>query len=218
MLFNAVASLVSLQVGCCSAPNPVLYYKVMAPQWLEDHASLNHLITSTPVMLHFKINSPRPRLIKVPLFHRGELPTDDITVTITIHLEDPPTSDSDFLPTICDGTICNGVYISDSGNYPDNACNYLTINSGVTFTKISDSGGCGAPITYQYFPNTVTITFYPINKWASFRIPPSGGYTATGTFTKQLDLTKGLYLEVYGDSANEEYTLKFMEAKVIKNC
>ena len=76
----------------------------MTPQWLEDHAGLGHLIASTPEMLHFKINTAHSRLLKVPLFQRGELPTDDVIVTITVHLEDPPTSDSDFLTAICDGT------------------------------------------------------------------------------------------------------------------
>ena len=72
----------------------------MTPQWLQDHASLNQLIAATPESLHFKIHQVLARLMKVPLFHRGELPTDDIIVTITVHLEDPPTSDSDFLIAI----------------------------------------------------------------------------------------------------------------------
>ena len=120
------ASLIPLQTSCSSAPNPVLYYKVMTPQWLEDHASLSQLIAATPENLHFKVNKIQSRLIKLPLFQRGELPTDDIIVTITVHLEDPPTSDSDFLLAICDGTVCNGFWISDSGNYPNQACTYMT--------------------------------------------------------------------------------------------
>ena len=181
------------------------------------HASLNHLNASTPVSLHFTLNQAHARLIKVPLFQSGELPTDDIIVTITVHLEDPPTAESDFLTALCDGIVCNGVWISDSRNYPNAACNYVTINSGVTYTEIRKTG-CGAPITYTFFPNTVILTFYPINKWASFSIPPSGGYTTAGTFSKQLNLTKGLYLEAYGDNANEEFKLQFMEVKVTKNC
>ena len=213
---RTIASLIPLQTSCCPAPNPVLYYKVMTPQWLEDHASLNQLIASTPENLHFRVNKIHSRLIKVPLFQRGELPTDDIIVTITVHLEDPPTSDSDFLPAICDGTVCNGFWISDFGNYPNQACTYGTIASGVNFTLIW-SRLCRAPITYRHFPNTVTLTFYPANKWGSFSIPPSGGYTTAGTFIQQLDLTQGLYLEVYGTDANEEYKLMFMEVKVTKN-
>ena len=212
----ATASFVPPQMCCCPAPNPVLYYKVMTPQWLEDHASLSQLIAATPENLHFKINKRHSRLIKLPLFQRGELPIDDIIVTITVHLEDPPTSDSDFLPAICDGTVCNGFWISDSGNYPNQACTYMTIGSGLSFTSIASSL-CGTPITYEHFPNTARLTFYPANKWGSFSIPPSGGYTTTGTFTRQLDLTKGLYLEVYGGDPKEEYKLMFMEVKVTKN-
>ena len=89
------------------------------------------------------------------------------------------------------------MWISDSGNYPSNACNYMTIESGVTYTSIGSTGRCGAPIAYQHFPNTAALMFYPVNRWASFSIPPSGGYTTAGTFTRQLDLTEGLYLEAY---------------------
>ena len=195
----------------------MLYYKVMSPQWLQDHASLNHLIAATPEMLHFKMNQAFLRLIKVPLFQRGELPSDDVIVTITVHLNDPPTADSDFLTGICDGTVCNAISILDSGNYPNNACSYLTMNSGVTYTNAQDAGSCGAPITYKFFPNTVKLTFYPINMWGSFSIPPSGGYTTARIFTRQLDLTKGLYLEVHGNDVNEQYKLMFMEVKVTKN-
>ena len=138
-------------------------------------------------------------------------------IAITVHLEDPPTSDSDFLLAICDGTVCNGVFISDTENYPNVACNYVTIESGVTFTSIVNTGRCGTPITYQHFPNTATLTFYPTNKWGSFSIPSSGGYTMAIRFTRQLDLTQGLYLEVYGTDANEEYKLMFMQVKVTKN-
>ena len=128
-------------------------------------------------------------------------------------------SDSDFLLGICDGTVCNGLWIQDSGNYPNTACQYATMDSGTTYSNSHFSSGCGAPITYQHFPNTATLTLYPVNKWGSFRIPPSGGYTTadTCTFTRQLDLTKGLYLEAYGHNVNEEYKLMFMEVKVIKN-
>ena len=188
----------------------------MTPQWLQDHANLSQLNEATPESLHFKVNQAAGRLIKVPLFPSEELPPGDIIVTITLHLEDPPTSDSDFLLGICDGTVCNGFWIQDSRNYPDAACLYVTMNSGATYTIIN-TAKCGAPITYEHFPNTAKLAFYPVNTWASFSIPPSGGYTTAGTFTGQLDLTKGLYLEAYGNNVNEEYKLMSMEVKVIKN-
>ena len=189
----------------------------MTSKWLSEHASLTHLVAATPTSLHFKLTQSHARLIKVPLFQKGELPTDDILVTITVHLEDPPTSDSDFLAGICDGTVCNALFISDKGNYPKTACKYVSMNSGVTYTSAKSAARCGAPITYQHFPNTAKLTIYPINKWGSFSIPPSGGYTTAGAFTKQLDLSKGLYLEAYVNDPKEEYKLMFMEVKVTKN-
>ena len=111
ILLNSAASLVLPQQGCSSATGSVLYYKVMTSKWLSEHASLSHVVAATPTSLHFKLTQSHARLIKVPLFQKGELPTDDILVTITVHLEDPPTSDSDFLAGICDGTVCNALFI-----------------------------------------------------------------------------------------------------------
>ena len=92
---------------------------------------------------------------------------------------------------------------------------YLCDHEQWSDLHLQSEGVCSAPITYAFFPNTATITFYP-NKWASFSIPPDGGYTTAATFTRQLDLTKGLYLEVYYcDIINEKY--KIMEIKVFKN-
>ena len=206
------------QVGCCPAPNPVLYYKVMTPQWLEDHASLSQLNAATAASLNFKMTKTNARVIKVPLFQRGELPTNDISVSITLHLEDPPTADSDFLLAICDGTQCNGIWIQDKGNYPAGACGYTSVKSGITYTNAhATPGNCGASITFEHYPNTAKLTFYPANKWGSFSIPPSGGYTTAKTFTDQMDVTNGLYVEAYGNNVNEQYKLMFMEVKVTKN-
>ena len=115
----------------------------MTPWWLADHANLNQLTAITAEWLYFQIIQRNAQLIKVPLFPRGELPTDDIIVTITLHLEDPPTSDSDFLLGICDGTTCNALWISDSSNYPNSACNYVTVESGLTFTTLGAQEGVG---------------------------------------------------------------------------
>ena len=80
------SSLVPPQVACYTATNPVLYYKLMTPQWLQDHATLSHLNASSPVSLHFTLGQDSARLIKVPLFLSGALPTDDIIVTIILRI------------------------------------------------------------------------------------------------------------------------------------
>ena len=151
----------------------------------------------------------------MPLFQREELLSNDIIVTITIHLEDPPTIDSDFFTAVCDDTVCNGMSISDSGNYTNNACTYVTMNSGATCTyRVKESVVLPLPMhSSQTLPQSRSIpsTSGPPSA------PPNGGYTTAATFSRQLDLTKGLYLEVYGHDANEEYKLQFMEVKVMKN-
>ena len=80
------------QVCCCFTASPVLYYTVMTPQWLQDHANLSQLNAATPESLHFKVNQFGARLIQVPLFQSGELPPSDtlkmsgITATATVEI------------------------------------------------------------------------------------------------------------------------------------
>ena len=128
------------------------------------------------------------RLIKVPLFQRAELPTDDV-VTITVHLEDPPTSDSDLIPCCHMQWNCLQYFVHiRQRNYPNTACNYVSMNIEVTYISTNSAVRCGLPITYQHFPSTAKLTFYPVNKWGSFSILPSGGYT-TGLVPSQNNWT-----------------------------
>ena len=203
---------------CATNEGPLLYHKLMTPKWIQDHAAINHLASASSTLLHFKLGVTRGRILRVPIFQEGCVPKEDIVVYVKIYLRDPPTSDSDPLVSICDGTFCNGIFVSDRGNYPNNACNYGSFNSGPTYANTQFSGNCGGiPITYSTYPKEVTITFYPSEQLGTFHIIPHGGYTTAASFTRKLDLTQGLFLELYGDAAGEEYRLQYMQVEVKAN-
>ena len=109
----------------------------MTSQWLQDHVSTT---SPQPLLSPCTVNQNYAQIIEVPLFQREELLSNDITVTITIHLEDPPAIDSDFFTAVCDDTVCTGMSISDSWNYLNNACTYVTmkcsLHKGTTLMQI----------------------------------------------------------------------------------
>ena len=190
----------------------------MTSKWIQDHAAVSGLVSTTNAFMHFKVGTRGAQLLSIPIFQSGQVPEKDIVVYIKVYLLDPPTDDSDPFIGICDGTVCNAIYVSDEGNYPNNACNYGSFNSGPTYTNSQFAGNCGGvPITYTIYPNAVTLTFYPSEQLGTFHIIPDGGYTTVGSFTKNLNLTQGLFLEVYGDNANEEYLLQYMQVEIKAN-
>ena len=190
----------------------------MTSKWIQDHAAISGLVSATNADMHFKVGASGARLLRIPIFQKGQVSDMDIVVYIKVYLRNPPTNDSDPLIGICDGTVCNAIYVSDRRNYPNHVCNYGSINSGPIRTNPQFTGNCGGiPITYTTFPNAVTLTFYPSEQLGTFHIIPDGGYTTLESFTKKLDLTQGLFLEVYGGDVNEQYLLQYMQVEIKAN-
>ena len=100
-MLKAVASPHPPQVGCCPATNPVLYYKVMTPQWLQDHATLNHLIAASPTSLHFRPSQQYARLISCHCSREGTphmTPLSPLPHTLKTH---PQQIQTFTLPSVC---------------------------------------------------------------------------------------------------------------------
>ena len=205
-------------IQCTPSEKPLLYHKLMTSKWIQDHAAISGLASATNEVMHFKVGTTNTRLLRIPIFQRGQVLKEDIVVYIKVYFRDPPTPDSDPLIGICDGTVCNAIITLERHNYPNTACNYGSFNSGPIRTNSQFTGNCGGiPITYTTYPNAVTLTFYPSEQLGTFHIIPDGGYTTVGSFTKKLDLTQGLFLEVYGDDVNEEYFLQYIQVEIKAN-
>ena len=190
----------------------------MTSKWIQDHATIRGLVSANGTVMRFKPPVHHARLLRIPIFQKGQVPEEDIVVYIKVYLRDPPTSDNDPMFGISDGRISNLIVVSDEGNYPNKACWYHTSRSGPNLTNSTFSGTCGGvPITYTTYPNEVTLTFYPSEQLGTFHIIPDGGYTTVGSFTEKLDLTQGLFLEMYGDHANEQYLLQYMQVEIKAN-
>ena len=192
----------------------------MTSQWIQDHAAISGLVSANSTVMCFQPPAFAARLLRIPLLQTGQVQEEDIVVYIKVYLLDPPTSDADPLIGICDGTVCNAVFVSDEGNYPNKPCVYASFNSGpiIPYSNAHFTDTCGGlPINYTTFPNEVTLTFYPSEQLGTFHIIPDGGYTTVGSFTKTLDLTQGLFLEMYGNGAHEQYLLQYMQVEIKAN-
>ena len=220
-VFSCMTHILNSLIQCTPSEGPLLYHKLMTPKWIQDHAAISGLLSATNAVMRFKPPVNHARLLRIPIFQRGQVPEEDIVVYIKLYLHSPkPSTDSDPVFGISDGRILNSIVVSDSGNYPNNACWFHTAGSGPIRINpsISGSGTCGGiPITYTTYPNEVTLTFYPSEQLGTFHITPDGGYTTVGSFTKKLDLTQGLFFEMYGHNQAEEYRLQYIQIEVKSN-
>ena len=188
----------------------------MNPDWLLDHASITGLISTSSALLHFRNPQTNKRLIRIPLFQKDELCTDDIAVKIKLYFQDPPTDDSDPIIMLCDKTTCNGNLIADINNV-GLACYFASLTPGNTFTGTLGGTCGGLTLVSDVSPKEVIVTFRPTQQWGSFHLTQGGGFTAAATFTTKLDVKQGLFVELYGHGVNEEYKLEYMEVEVTRN-
>ena len=107
----------------------------MTSKWIQDHAAISGLVSANSTVMHFKVGVTYARLLRIPIFQRGQVPEEDIVVYIKVYLRDPPTGEADIFISICDGTVCNAITVLDRGNYPHIACNYGSFNSGDSTVK-----------------------------------------------------------------------------------
>ena len=200
--------------------SPVLIKRLLTPRKLQNIAYLGHLSNANVTVLHFTAIASRARLLRFTLNSLGTIPPgalSNLAISIQAHFLESPTSDTDPLVAICDGTTCNGIDFNDRGNYP-NPCAYYAMTPGPTATNyVRSPGHCGGETVETNFthPKTVSLTFVPSERWGSFSIPEGNGFTTASTFGAQLDPTQGLSVEMYGSDTGEQYRLAYMIVEVI---
>ena len=143
----------------------------------------------------------------------------NLMLSIQLHFLRSPTTDSDPIVAVCDDTICNAVAIFDAGNYPSEPCWFGTFMPGTSAANVTTSADCGGEIvdgTAFTHPRMVNLLFALNQRWASFSIPEGNGFTASGTFDRQLEFTRGLNMEIYGDHEGEQYRLSHIVLEIFR--
>ena len=199
--------------------SPVVIKRLLTPRKLQSVASLQHLTSASDTELHFTASANDVRFLRFTLDSLGTIPPgalNNLTINIQVHFHQSPRADTDPQVALCDSTTCNGIVITDSGNYPNLPCCYKTFAPGPT-TDRSCPSNCGKIVaTNAVHPKTVSLTFVPSERWGSFGIPEGNGFTTSHIFGTQLDPTQGLSVEMYGHDSGEQYKLGYIIVEVIR--
>ena len=191
----------------------------MTPDWLYKHSTITKPFTVQPKYLEFLPGKAHDeRLIQAELIAPNILTaTDSVVVTLTIAMDTVLADNSDHDPIfgISDETSFVGFIAIDKNEYRTEAPCYIwegDVSGAILRNIIADH--TGLKVSSQHFSNVVTIQIKPNDQWGSCHTEHDEGLARVDTIRHKLDLTKGLYFEMYRHHATEKYRIKYIAAEV----
>merc|ERR1711951_72131 len=122
---------------------------------------------------------------------------------------------SDISYGITDGVDFQGFQYADQNDYPSqSACSGKLGKSGDALSG-DTNGPLGPPFTKKMYPGQAVITLKPTEQWGSCYTTHDGGFLNYMNFNSHLDLSKGIFFEVYKTDKSERVGIKFLEVSVI---
>ena len=192
----------------------------MTPDWLYKNSTIIKPFTVYPTYVQIHAGKVSfERLIQTELIAPNILiATDNLVVTLTIAMDTVLADSSDHDPIfgISDGTSFVGFQVMDKGNYVDHTpC--LNIEGDVanaTLTiRVRDI--TGPKVSSRLFSSEITIQIKPNDQWGSCHTEHDEGTVNIVNYQHKLDLTKGLYLQMFrDDDLPEQYRIKYIAINV----
>ena len=153
----------------------------------------------------------------VPLIPPGVIGKNaKLVVKMAVGLETTfGSADSDPSFVISDGDRFVGMLTLDKNNYASSApCRGIDGPSGNTMTRHTDAA-LPKP-SESYYPGRFEIQLSLSDRWGTCFIPLDGGFSREMVYQYRLNPNKGLFLEIYGDNAQEKEGVKYIELSILQ--
>ena len=190
----------------------------MTPDWLYKHSSITKPFTVYPKYLEIPAGTGRQRTIQTELIAPSILiPTDSVAVTLTVAMDTVLADSNDHDPVfgISDGTSFVGFNIMDQSNYGDHTpCLYIEGDMVNMILSNQDRDITGTKVRSRRFSSETTIQIKPNDQWGSCHTEHDEGTVNIVRYKRKLDITKGLYLQMYRDDAPEKYHIKYIVVNI----
>ena len=201
----------------------MLYYELMTPDWLYKHAIITKPFTVYSNYIDFPTGgTTHQRLIQTELIAPNTLTaTDDVAVTLTVAMN-VVKARAIFDPIfgVSDGsTFCGFIAVHTSHYISLPPCYKFEglISSDKALSNIRRDYTAGHKVTSRAYSSEITIQIKPNEQWGSCHTEHDEGHIKISNYDGKLDLTKGLYLEIYCDSTSEQYNLEYIKTSVHRN-
>ena len=185
----------------------------MTPDWLYKHSSITKPFIVYPKYLEILAGTRDERLIQAELISSNILTaTDSVAVTLTIAMDTIlAQGDHDPIFGISDGTSFVGFRVVDKGNYGTNTPCYNT-EGDITKTSFIDRvrDNTGTKVSSQEYSSEITMQLKPNDHWGSCHTEHDEGTVKIASYQRKLDITKGLYFQMYREDAAERYRIKYI--------
>jgi len=195
----------------------VPFYRVYTPYTLRYLSNTeffeNPSTTTSTALTFFRGSLSYRRLFKLPLIPWGVFHTsDEVTVKITVGLDSGiRTGDSDPKFILSDGQDGNSG-IGFEMREEAIRCQGIEGTTGATLQ--SRRTYPGAQHTSEILPEQFTMILKPAERWGSCYHAVDSGIISPVYFSRRLNLSRGLYLEVYREGATENYTFNYIIVEI----
>ena len=190
----------------------------MTPDWLYKHSTITKPFTVQPKYLELLAGNVQERLIQAELIAPNILTTtDNVVVSLTVAMDTVLADSRDHDPIfgISDGTSFVGFIAVDKGNYVSQVpCYRFEGDSTGNILQNVLTDPAGVRVRSRYYSSEITIQIKPNDQWGSCHTEHDEGHVGINNFQRKLDLTKGLYFEMYRHTSNEQYRIEYIAAEV----
>ena len=193
------------------------YHQLMTPSWLHKHSTITGTHSLNPQYLELLSSTVNhQQLLQVPLVAPNILTsTDCISITLIIAMDTALADSKDHDPIfgISDRKSASfiGFVMPDRGHYQNQPPCYIFEGDNVGGVLMNRRYNITRPfVTSRSFSSEVKLQIRPTEQWGSCHTEHDEGFTNIGNYQRKLDLSNGLYLEMYRDSAAETFRIKYI--------
>jgi len=194
----------------------------MSPKWLTKHATIYGSYTYKYNYLDIPAGaSLYEHVLQVPLVPPGVLANHgecvSVTMMIAMDTDWADSRDHDPMFGVSDGEKFIGFFTRNKGTTTpcykvegDDIKNKLS-------NIVADTTGHSLSSSSVGYSSEIKIQIKPCENWGSCHTEDEGGFVFIANYQRDLDLTKGLFLDMYRDSSPETYHIEYITVDVDKD-
>ena len=200
--------------------SPVLYHRLMLPNWLRQNAKWNSPYEGNDLELVIKQDSSDwENIFRVQLIPRGQLKDDDditVKMKVGVVLPEPQQPRDPMSYMISDGDFSVGIQLLDPNNDYATKGPYRAVEGDSAAKLRNPDVNVAATVSTnsRNNPDQFELAFKPGERFGSAYCAIDDGHKIVAQYSKSLELSRGLTFEMYRFKSTERYTINYIEVTV----